>query len=93
MNINWTVRLKNKYFWLSIIPAILLLVSQVLAVLRISIDTSLLSEQLTGIVGTVFSIFALLGIVNDPTTDGTSDSARALTYNAPIKSGKEDIYG
>ena len=32
MKINWTVRLKNKTFWLALIPAVLLLVQAVAAV-------------------------------------------------------------
>lgn len=32
MNINWKVRLKNKSFWLALIPAVLLLVQVVAAV-------------------------------------------------------------
>lgn len=31
-NINWTVRIKNKNFWISLIPAVLLLVQVVAAV-------------------------------------------------------------
>ena len=35
--------------------------------------------------GTVFGILALIGIVNDPTTSGMSDSKQAMTYEAPKK--------
>lgn len=83
MNINWKVRLKNKWFWLAIIPAILLLAQQVLAMFGIEFDTAALSEGLIGVVGTVFSILALLGIVVDPTTEGVTDSDQALTYEEP----------
>ena len=48
-----------------------------------SLDFSGLSESLVSIVGTVFSILALIGIVADPTTKGLSDSARAMTYDKP----------
>ena len=33
----------------------------------------------------VFLLLAILGIVNDPTTAGTSDSAQAMTYQKPKK--------
>ena len=85
MKINWTVRFKNKVFWVSIIPMILLLVQQICTLFGISFNFSGLSESLVSIVGTVFGILALLGIIADPTTEGLSDSARAMTYDEPNK--------
>jgi len=38
MNINWKVRLKNKSFWLALIPAVLLLVQVVAAVFGYTLD-------------------------------------------------------
>lgn len=84
--INWKVRVKNKMFWLSIIPAVLLLLSKVLNLFGITFDYSELSRQLEDIVSTVFVILALVGIVADPTTNGISDSQQALGYESP----KED---
>ena len=83
--INWKVRIKNKLFWLTVIPMVLLLLQQVLAVFGIQMDFGDLSSQLTAIVGTVFGILALVGIVNDPTTDSLSDSKQAMTYEEPKK--------
>lgn len=85
MKINWTVRLKNKAFWVAIIPAVLLLAQQLCGLFGLNLDVSGVSEQLISIVGTAFAILALLGIVNDPTTDGISDSSQALTYETPKK--------
>ncbi|WP_367926087.1 phage holin [uncultured Ruthenibacterium sp.] len=85
MNINWMVRFKNKAFWLSAIPALLLLAQQVCAMFGVSLDTTDLSRQLTGLTGTVFTLLALLGVVNDPTTAGLSDSQSARTYTQPKK--------
>lgn len=81
--INWKVRLKNKTFWLTAVPAALLLASQVLKLFGVEWDYSGLSEQLTAIVGTIFAILALLGVVNDPTTQGVGDSRQALDYDRP----------
>lgn len=81
--INWKVRLKNKAFWLAIIPAVLLLVQQLCALFGIELNMAGVSEQLTAIVGTVFAVLSLVGIVNDPTTSGLSDSERAMTYHEP----------
>lgn len=90
MKINWKVRSKNKYFWLALIPALILLVQQVLGVFGVSLDASELQEQLIAIVGTVFTLLALVGVVNDPTTEGISDSKNALTYTEP-KAGDEEV--
>lgn len=83
MNINWKVRVKNKAFWLAIIPAALLLIQQVLAVFGVSADFGELQSQLVAIVGTVFALLAILGIVADPTTVGVTDSIQALGYDEP----------
>ena len=83
MKINWIVRLKNKTFWLTAIPALLLLGSQVLALFGVTWDYTPIAQQLSGIVGTVFGLLALLGVVNDPTTSGVSDSEQAMTYETP----------
>ena len=85
MKINWTVRFKNKAFWLALIPAVLLLIQQICAMFGLGLDLSTLQEQLLGIVGTVFTLLALFGVVNDPTTAGGSDSDQAMTYQEPKK--------
>ena len=83
MSINWKVRIKNKAFWVAIIPAALLLVQQVCAVFGVALDFGELQGQLTAIVGSVFAILAILGIVADPTTAGVGDSEQAMTYDEP----------
>lgn len=83
MGINWKVRLKNKAFWLAIIPAVLLLVQQIVGLFGVVIDFTPLQNQLVTIIGTVFSILAILGIIVDPTTKGISDSKQVLTYTEP----------
>ena len=83
MGINWKVRLKNKTFWLAIIPAVLLLVQQIVGLFGVVIDFTPLQNQLVAIIGTVFSILAILGIIVDPTTKGISDSKQVLTYTEP----------
>ena len=83
--INWTVRLKNKAFWLSFIPALLLLIQVVAAVFGFTLDLGELGEKLLAVVNALFAVLAILGIVTDPTTAGISDSKRAMTYKAPAK--------
>ncbi len=86
--INWTVRIKNKTFWLALIPAVLLLVQVVAAVFGYTMDLSPLGDKLLDVVNALFAVLAILGIVADPTTKGVGDSAQALTYDKP-KDDKE----
>ena len=83
MKINWTVRIKNKSFWLAIIPAVLLLIQVVGAVFGFELDLSELGTKLLAVVNALFSVLVILGVVVDPTTSGLSDSERALTYTEP----------
>lgn len=83
MKINWTVRIKNKSFWLSLIPALLLLTQAGAAVFGYALDFGDLGNKLMAFVNSLFAVLALLGVVNDPTTQGIRDSAQALTYQRP----------
>lgn len=83
MSINWRVRVKNKAFWVALIPAVLLLIQQVAGLFGVALDLGQLQDQLTAIVGTVFTLLAILGIVADPTTAGVGDSEQAMTYTEP----------
>ena len=87
MNINWKVRIRNKNFWLALIPALLLLVQVVAAPFVYKWDFGVLNQQLAAIINAVFALLSILGVVNDPTTAGSSDSAQALTYEEPRKEG------
>ena len=83
MKINWTVRLKNKAFWLSLIPAALLLVQVVAAVFGYTLDFGDLGNKLLAVVNAAFALLSVLGVVTDPTTAGLSDSDQAMTYEKP----------
>ena len=81
--INWKVRLKNKTFWLALIPAALLLVQVVAGVFGITVAVEGLSERLIAVVNALFAVLTVLGGVVDPTTAGVGDSTQALTYTKP----------
>ena len=83
MKINWKVRLKNKNFWLTFIPALLLLIQLVAAVFGVRLDLGDLGNKLIAVVNAAFVVLTILGVVNDPTTAGISDSLQALTYESP----------
>lgn len=81
--INWTVRIKNKSFWLTLIPAVILLVQAVAALFGFQLELEGIQQQILDIVNAAFAVLAVLGIVTDPTTKGIGDSQQALTYNKP----------
>lgn len=83
MNINWKVRIKNKYFWISIIPILLVLLQDISGIFGFEIDLNELGDRLLNLVKTVFMLLGILGIVNDPTTEGLNDSNQAMKYEFP----------
>lgn len=85
MNINWIVRMKNKTFWLALIPAVLLLIQVVAAVFGYQLDLGELGNKLLEVVNALFAVLAILGIVTDPTTAGVKDSEQAMSYTEPKK--------
>ena len=85
-NINWIVRIKNQNFWISLIPAVLLLVQVVAAVFGFTLELGELGDKLLAVVNALFAVLTILGIVTDPTTAGVGDSKLAMTYTKP----KED---
>lgn len=88
--INWKVRLKSKSFWLTIIPAVLLLIQVVAAVFGFSLDLGDLGNKLLGVVNAAFAVLAILGVVVDHTTDGVGDSKQAMTYTEPKKDEEQE---
>ena len=81
--INWRVRIRNKAFWAAIIPAVLVLIQVVAAVFGYTLDLGELGNKLIAVVNAVFVVLSILGVVNDPTTSGLSDSKQAMTYELP----------
>ena len=81
--INWKVRIRNKAFWLALIPAVLLLAQSLAAAVGYDLQLGDLGDRLLAIVNNLFALLAILGIVNDPTTAGISDSENAMTYETP----------
>lgn len=82
-SINWKVRIANKAFWISIIPAVLLLFQVVAAVFGFQLDLGKLGNELLDVVNAVFAVLVILGVVADPTTKGIGDSTQAMTYDKP----------
>jgi phi LC3 family holin len=78
MKVNWKARFKNKVFLISFLALLISFVYNVLGMFDVvpAISESQVSEFITIIV----NVLGVLGVVVDPTTQGVSDSERALTY-------------
>jgi len=81
--INWKVRLKNKQFWLAVVPAIALVAQAVAALFGYTIDLTSIVGKAQAVVNAVFALLVILGVVVDPTTAGVGDSKRAMSYEEP----------
>ena len=86
--INWQVRIRNRQFWVSVIPALALVVQAVVAVFGWTLDFTTLIGKLIAVVDAAFALLVILGVVVDPTTAGISDSRRAMGYEEPWQDQK-----
>ena len=59
--INWKVRIRNKQFWVSFIPALALVVQAVAAVFGFTLDFGTLVGKLLAVVDAVFALLVSLG--------------------------------
>lgn len=83
--INWKVRILNKTFWLTLVPALALLLQTFLAVFNVRLELGETIDKLLVFINALFAVLMIVGIVNDPTTAGLSDSTRALDYHEPFE--------
>lgn len=90
--INWRVRIKNKVFWIAIIPALVLLVRLVAHILGFDLESATVHDDLIAILDAVFAVLAIMGIVVDPTTEGIEDSTLAKTYEVPKKRESDECW-
>lgn len=85
--INWGVRIKNKQFWIGMIPAVAIVVRDVLAESGVEIELTDLQQGIATGLNIIFGVLAMIGVTVDPTTEGIGDSRQALTYDEPKKKG------
>lgn len=83
MRINWKVRIRNRQFWIGVIPATVLLIQAVAALFGFTIDLGEIQGKLLVVVDAVFAFLVYLGIAVDPTTAGIGDSGQAMGYDLP----------
>ncbi len=81
MNINWKLRFGNKVTLYALIAAAVNFIYSVLQILNVvpQIDQNTVLQGIS----VVLSFLAVIGVINDPTTAGMSDSQEALKYSAP----------
>lgn len=73
--INWKLRLQHKSFWVALIGLVVILSQQ--------LGIKFLPDNVADITNTILAIGVLVGIINDPTTAGLTDSTQALNYTEP----------
>lgn len=84
-NINWTVRLKNKSFWIGLVGVVGSFVVSMASLFGVDLDLTGVESIATTVISTVFMALSMLGVIVDPTTSGIKDSEQALTYTSPKK--------
>ena len=72
--INWKLRFQNTATLLAIASTVILLAPQ--------LDFKL-PDNIAYFVNTFLTLLVLLGVINDPTTEGLKDSNKVLTYDKP----------
>jgi phi LC3 family holin len=86
--INWKVRFKNPKWLVGFVSQLLIVAQMVIAGLNqagvIHFEWSdQINNWVLGFVNVLLIVLGMLGVVQDPTTKGYSDSDNALTYEDP----------
>ena len=83
MKINWRVRIANRQFWASAVPALALVAEAFASLFGFEIDLGTMTGKVLTVINAIFAFLVILGIVVDPTTEGVGDSRRAMNYTEP----------
>lgn len=81
MKVNWKVRFKNKVWLASFISVIVTFIFAMLGLFEIASPVT--ENQVMRVVNAVLMFLSLTGVLIDPTTEGISDSERAMGYDEP----------
>lgn len=73
MRIDWQSRVKNRTFWLTLIPAVLLLAQAIGTPFGYKWDFVVLNRQLADIINALFMVLSVIGVINNPTTGSLKD--------------------
>ena len=86
--INWSVRFKNKTWLASFLALIVTFVYQLLGMFDIA--PAITQDNITQMISIVLTVLAGIGVIQDPTTSGVSDSKQALGYTTPKVDSDDD---
>lgn len=81
MKVNWKVRFRNKPWLACFFAAILTFIYTILGLFDIYPEVT--KNDVGEIISSCLMFLSLIGVINDPTTDGLGDSQRALSYEIP----------
>lgn len=70
-------------FWLTFVASAVPFVYCLLGVF--DIIPTITEDKIINTLGVMISFLTAIGVLNDPTTDGLSDSKQAMTYTEPKK--------
>jgi phi LC3 family holin len=86
--INWKVRFQNRS-WVMAFAAQLMIVAQMvlgglnaLGIIDFQLSDTI-QQNVLAFINAVFILLSMMGLIQDPTTKGMSDSERAKTYKKP----------
>lgn len=89
MKINWILRLQNKATLTSFIMILIVVVYQFAKLSGFNIPVE--QQEVLDLCQGIITLFCILGIVVDPTTEGVGDSNLALAYKEPRNSDNTPI--
>lgn len=81
--INWKVRFMNKSWVVAFVAALFVVIYAVGDLFGVHMDLTDVQDNVIKLIGAIFGMLSIMGIVQDPTTPGLVDSDRSLTYTVP----------
>lgn len=81
MKLNWKVRFRNPLFWALVLPLTVSFVYTALGLFGVFPPIS--ENDLVNVLLMFVEVLGAWGVLVDPTTKGSGDSALALTYETP----------
>lgn len=85
MKVNWKVRFKNRIWLASFLCTVISFAYNILGMF--DIFPAITQNSVIQIVNEILLFLSLIGVIADPTTEGLSDSQRAMSYDEPWSDG------
>lgn len=81
MKVNWKVRMKKKSFWLAVVSILGIIIINLGE--TFGIDYSNFVDRWTGAITSILGALTAIGVIDDMTSKGGSDTPMAMTYDEP----------